>query len=148
RRPWPAAPRPGPRAAHRCRAAGRAGQAGAHCGRRPAPAHRPPPSGPAPPPGPPPLAGPDAPPSADRRVASLAADGLSNRQIAQHLFITQPTVETHLRHAFHKLGITSRASLPRLVPRRVAPPELQGVAGESWLSLLGGLMTVGVGCRR
>jgi len=77
------------------------------------------------------LTGPDALTSAERRVAALAADGLSNRQIAQHLFITQATVETHLRHAFHKLGITSRASLPRLVPRRVAPPELQGVAGES-----------------
>jgi ATP/maltotriose-dependent transcriptional regulator MalT len=58
------------------------------------------------------LTGPDALTSAERRVAGLAADGLSNRQIAQHLFITQPTVETHLRHAFQKLGITSRAGLP------------------------------------
>jgi DNA-binding NarL/FixJ family response regulator len=58
------------------------------------------------------LTGPDALTSAERRVAGLAADGLSNRQIAQHLFITQATVETHLRHAYHKLGITSRASLP------------------------------------
>jgi DNA-binding CsgD family transcriptional regulator len=58
------------------------------------------------------LTGPDALTSAERRVASLAADGLSNRQIAQHLFITQPTVETHLRHAFQKLGIASRADLP------------------------------------
>ena len=32
--------------------------------------------------------------------------GASNRQIAEHLFITQATVETHLRHAFRKLGIT------------------------------------------
>ena len=50
--------------------------------------------------------------SAERRVADLAAEGLSNRQIAQHLFITQPTVETHLRHVFQKLGITARADLP------------------------------------
>ena len=42
----------------------------------------------------------------------LAADGASNRQIAEHLFITQATVETHLRHAFRKLNITSRAELP------------------------------------
>ena len=42
----------------------------------------------------------------------LAADRRSNRQIAQQLFITQATVETHLRHAFHKLGISSRAELP------------------------------------
>jgi DNA-binding CsgD family transcriptional regulator len=58
------------------------------------------------------LTGPDALTSAERRVAGLAADGLSNRQIAEHLFITQPTVETHLRHAFQKLGITSRVDLP------------------------------------
>jgi DNA-binding CsgD family transcriptional regulator len=45
-------------------------------------------------------------------VAALAAAGRSNRQIAQQLFIAQATVETHLRHAFHKLGITSRADLP------------------------------------
>jgi DNA-binding CsgD family transcriptional regulator len=58
------------------------------------------------------LTGPDALTSAERQVATLAAEGLSNRQIAQHLFITQATVETHLRHAFHKLGITSRTDLP------------------------------------
>jgi DNA-binding CsgD family transcriptional regulator len=58
------------------------------------------------------LTGPEALTSAERRVAGLAADGLSNRQIAQHLFVTQPTVETHLRHAFQKLGISSRADLP------------------------------------
>jgi DNA-binding CsgD family transcriptional regulator len=43
---------------------------------------------------------------------------MSNRQIAQHLFITMPTVETHLRHAFHKLGITSRADLPAQLAHR------------------------------
>ena len=58
------------------------------------------------------LTGPDALTTAERQVAALAADGRSNRQIAQQLFITQATVETHLRHAFHKLGISSRADLP------------------------------------
>lgn len=47
------------------------------------------------------LTGPDALTTAERTVADLTAEGLSNRQIAQHLFITQPTVETHLRHTFH-----------------------------------------------
>jgi DNA-binding CsgD family transcriptional regulator len=71
------------------------------------------------------LTGPDALTSAERRVASLAADGLSNRQIAQHLFITQPTVETHLRHAFQKLGITSRADLPaQLAAQQPVPAGL------------------------
>ena len=57
------------------------------------------------------LTGPDALTAGERRVAGLAAEGASNRQIAEHLFITQATVETHLRHAFGKLGITSRADL-------------------------------------
>jgi DNA-binding NarL/FixJ family response regulator len=58
------------------------------------------------------LTGPDALTAGERRVAALAAEGASNRQIAEHLFITQATVETHLRHAFRKLGITSRTGLP------------------------------------
>jgi DNA-binding CsgD family transcriptional regulator len=58
------------------------------------------------------LTGPDALTSAERQVAALAADGLTNKQIAQHLFITQATVETHLRHAFHKLGVAARGELP------------------------------------
>ena len=57
------------------------------------------------------LTGPDALTSTERQVAGLAAEGRSNRQIAQHLFVTLPTVETHLRHAFRKLGITSRGEL-------------------------------------
>jgi DNA-binding CsgD family transcriptional regulator len=57
------------------------------------------------------LTGPDALTAGERRVAALAAEGASNRQIAEHLFITQATVETHLRHAFRKLGITSRSEL-------------------------------------
>ena len=61
------------------------------------------------------LTGPDALTTAERQVAELAAEGLSNRQIAQHLFITQATVETHLRHTFHKLGISSRLDLPGLL---------------------------------
>ena len=57
------------------------------------------------------LTGPDALTSTERQVAKLAAGGLSNRQIAQHLFITQATVETHLRHAFRKLGVSARSEL-------------------------------------
>jgi DNA-binding CsgD family transcriptional regulator len=46
------------------------------------------------------------------RVASLAADGLSNREIAQALFVTLRTVEVHLTHAYQKLDISSRGQLP------------------------------------
>jgi len=84
------------------------------------------------------LTGPDALTSAERRVAALAADGLSNRQIAEHLFITQATVETHLRHAFHKLGITSRVSLPRLAPSPAAAvPGWAGPPAASRDAVLG-----------
>ena len=48
----------------------------------------------------------------ERRVARLAADGLSTPEIAQQLFVTINTVETHLRHAYLKLDIHSRDQLP------------------------------------
>ncbi|HEY1915607.1 MAG TPA: AAA family ATPase [Streptosporangiaceae bacterium] len=57
--------------------------------------------------------GQDALTSAERRVADLAATGHTNRQIAQALFVTEKTVETHLAHAYRKLGIRSRHDLPR-----------------------------------
>ena len=47
----------------------------------------------------------------ERRVAQHAADGLTNRAIAQALFVTQKTVEGHLAHAFDKLGVRSRTRL-------------------------------------
>jgi DNA-binding CsgD family transcriptional regulator len=57
------------------------------------------------------VTGPDSLTGAERQVTALAVTGLTNRQIAQQLFISQSTVETHLRHAFHKLGISSRSEL-------------------------------------
>jgi DNA-binding CsgD family transcriptional regulator len=57
------------------------------------------------------LSGRDALTPAERRVVALAAEGHTNRQIAQQLFVTQRTVETHLTHAFAKLDVTSRDQL-------------------------------------
>ncbi len=51
--------------------------------------------------------------AAERRVVGLAADGLSNKEIARSLFVTVRTVEVHLKHAYTKLGIRSRTQLPR-----------------------------------
>jgi len=48
---------------------------------------------------------------AERRVALLALHGQSNRQIAQNLFITTKTVETHLARAYRKLAISNRHEL-------------------------------------
>jgi DNA-binding CsgD family transcriptional regulator len=53
----------------------------------------------------------DALTASERRVAQLAADGMSNKEIAQTLFVTTKTVEVHLSHAYRKLEITSRAQL-------------------------------------
>jgi DNA-binding CsgD family transcriptional regulator len=48
---------------------------------------------------------------AERRVAQFAARGLSNREIAQALFVTTKTVETHLGHIYEKLSISRRTEL-------------------------------------
>ena len=51
---------------------------------------------------------------AERRVAELAGQGLSNRQVAHQLFLSRYTVETHLKHVYAKLGIASRTELAAL----------------------------------
>ncbi|MBX3079941.1 MAG: AAA family ATPase [Cryobacterium sp.] len=54
------------------------------------------------------------------RVASLAAQGLSNREIAGNLFVTLKTVEFHLSHCYRKLGVQARNDLARTLGQRVA----------------------------
>lgn len=55
--------------------------------------------------------GPSALTPAEHHVADLARAGNSNQDIAGQLFVSRRTVETHLTHAFAKLGITGRAEL-------------------------------------
>jgi DNA-binding CsgD family transcriptional regulator len=55
----------------------------------------------------------DALTASERRVAQLAADGMSNKEIAQTLFVTIKTVEVHLSSAYRKLEINSRAQLDK-----------------------------------
>jgi DNA-binding CsgD family transcriptional regulator/tetratricopeptide (TPR) repeat protein len=52
---------------------------------------------------------------AERRVANAVAEGLTNRQSADQLFLSRHTVDFHLRQIFLKLGIRSRVELTRLV---------------------------------
>ncbi|HEY0717194.1 MAG TPA: BREX system ATP-binding domain-containing protein [Streptosporangiaceae bacterium] len=51
----------------------------------------------------------------ESQIAQLAAGGLSNRQIAQQLFLSHRTVGSHLYHLFPKLGITSRVQLAHVL---------------------------------
>jgi DNA-binding NarL/FixJ family response regulator len=46
------------------------------------------------------------------RVATMAAEGQTNREIAQALYVTPKTVEVHLSSAYRKLDIRSRRDLP------------------------------------
>ncbi|WP_406453040.1 AAA family ATPase [Streptomyces sp. NBC_00876] len=50
---------------------------------------------------------------AELRVVRLVAEGLTNRATAERLFLSPHTVDTHLRHAFAKLGVSSRVELAR-----------------------------------
>ena len=57
------------------------------------------------------------------RVAELAAEGLTNREVAQALFVSEKTVETHLGRVYRKLDIKSRHALPgALAERQAAEP--------------------------
>lgn len=49
-----------------------------------------------------------------RKIAELASEGKTNRQIARQLFISPHTVDTHLRRTFKKLNISSRIELARI----------------------------------
>jgi DNA-binding NarL/FixJ family response regulator len=51
------------------------------------------------------------------RIAQLAAEGLSNQAIAEQVFVSVKTVESNLKRAYRKLGISSRAQLARALDR-------------------------------
>ena len=65
----------------------------------------------------------DALTASELRVARMAATGATNRDIAQRLFVTQKTIETHLRHVFEKLNISRREELPQEAAAPGSAPE-------------------------
>jgi signal transduction histidine kinase len=56
----------------------------------------------------------------ERAVAHLAAQGLSSRVMADHLRLPPPTVRSHLRRVFRKLGVRSRVELARVIEQGAA----------------------------
>lgn len=81
----------------------------------------------------------DALTASERRVATLAADGLTISEVAQRLFVTRKTVETHLYAAYRKLDVDSRDALAaalhpdeRITPARGEP----GVAADTGVTQL------------
>ena len=73
-----------------------------------------------------PLTGLDSLTPSERRVAQLAAEDLSNKEIAQSLFVTVKTVEVHVTHVYRKLDIGSRRQLATALRQRQAEPVAAG----------------------
>ena len=61
------------------------------------------------------LTGPHALTAAEWRVCRQAAEGRTNREVAEALFVTEKTIERHLSSAYHKLGIRSRFQLAQAI---------------------------------
>jgi len=67
------------------------------------------------------LSGLDSLTASERRIAELAAEGLTNREIGQTLFVTARTVESHLTHVFQKLDVNRRSELPKALAAPTRP---------------------------
>ena len=68
------------------------------------------------------LTGLDSLTASERRIAELASEGLTNREIAQSLFVTTRTVEGHLTSIFRKLQLDSRNELRATLAGRAPVP--------------------------
>jgi DNA-binding NarL/FixJ family response regulator len=54
------------------------------------------------------------------QIVQMAAEGLSNREIGQRLYLSHRTISSHLYRVFPKLGITSRTELRDVLDRAIA----------------------------
>jgi DNA-binding CsgD family transcriptional regulator len=66
------------------------------------------------------------------QIAHLAAEGLSNREIGQQLYLSHRTIGTHLYRIFPKLGITARGELQAALSTPTTDSRLWSVGGESF----------------
>lgn len=67
----------------------------------------------------------------EARICRLAAAGMTNREIADHLFLTVKTVESHVGNALAKLGIASRRELAAVLEATAVPRDTSSVAKTS-----------------
>jgi DNA-binding CsgD family transcriptional regulator len=65
------------------------------------------------------------------QIVQMAAQGLTNGAIAQQLYVSRRTVESHLYHVFPKLGVSSRAELAAVLGGRLGAPAWQGPSAAS-----------------
>jgi DNA-binding CsgD family transcriptional regulator len=79
------------------------------------------------------ITGPGALTAAEHRIAALVATGRSNREIAEQLYVSRRTVETHLTHVFQKLEISNRAQLQERLSRDGTGPTVDSVRLEGAL---------------
>jgi DNA-binding NarL/FixJ family response regulator len=54
----------------------------------------------------------------EREVASLVANGISNREIAERLYLSERTVDNHVHHILAKLGFDSRIQVATWLARK------------------------------
>src|SRR4030088_2853194 len=64
----------------------------------------------------------------EREIANLVAEGLTNREIAARLFISERTVDGHLEHVREKLGVNTRAQIATWVTRQGSQTEAVAAA--------------------
>ncbi len=98
--------------------------------------------------------GPQSLTAAQQQVARLAADGRTNRQIAEELFVTIKTVETHLAAVYRKLDIATRDALADLLAaaegtsaRAARPRRSLDERSRRWADMEGGTTSRCVGAR-
>ena len=78
-------------------------------------------------------------------IAELITDRMTNPQIAEKLFLSKKTIETHIRNVFHKLGVSSRVEVARVVEheRRERVPRPASAAGVAVASSAGSRRAIG-----
>jgi DNA-binding NarL/FixJ family response regulator len=67
----------------------------------------------------------------ERRIAELAASGLTNRQVAEAAFVSPKTVEANLARVYRKLGIRSRAELGARMSSEAMSPDARGSEAQT-----------------